>query len=134
MGHNAPVCEFGDGQVGAVENQVSRGRCRQGSGCFGKDGIGEMSQENAVCVIVGSQIYMAVCEDVRCVEHAVVFTMEGVMAMVTSAGGAVAAVMVMVAVLVVLAGHAEAYDVAVVVVRHDGVHHRQQEGHGDQQA
>ena len=75
---------------------------------------------------------MAVCEDVRCVEHAVVFTMEGVMAMVTSAGGAVAVVMV--AVLVVLAGNAEAHDVAVVVVRNDGMDHRQQEGHGDQQA
>ena len=132
MGHNAPVCEFGDGQVGAVENQASRGRCRQGSGCFGKDGIGEMSQENAVCVIVGSQIYMAVCVDVRCVEHAVVFAMEGVMAVVAAAGGAVAVVMV--AVLVVLAGHAEAHDVAVVVVRDGRMHHRQQEGQRDEVA
>ena len=77
---------------------------------------------------------MAVGEDIRHVEHAVVFAMEGVMAVVAAAGGAVATVVVMVAVLLVLAGHAEAHDVAVVVVRHDGVYHRQQEGHGDQQA
>lgn len=77
---------------------------------------------------------MAVDENIRHVEHAVVFAMEGVMAVVATAGGAVAVVVVMVAVLFVLAGHAEAYDVAVVVVRHDGMHHRQQEGHGDQQA
>lgn len=77
---------------------------------------------------------MAVDEDVRHVEHAVVITMEGVMAVVAAAGGAIAAVVVMVAVLFVLAGHAETHDVAVVVVRYDGMHHRQQEGHGDQQA
>lgn len=28
MGHNAPVCQIQHGQVGAVENQASRGRCR----------------------------------------------------------------------------------------------------------
>ena len=77
---------------------------------------------------------MTVGEDVWHVEHAVVFAMEGVMAVVATAGGAVAAVVVMVAVLFVLAGHAETHDVAVVVVRHDGMGHRQQEGHGDQQA
>ena len=76
---------------------------------------------------------MAVDEDIRHVEHAVVFTMEGVMAVVAAAGGAVAAVVVVVvALLFVLAGHAEAYDVAVVVVWNDGMGHRQQEGHGDQ--
>ena len=76
---------------------------------------------------------MTVGEDVRHVEHAVVFAMEGVMAVVAAAGGAVAVavVMVVVALLFVLAGHAEAHDVAVVVVRHDGMDHRQQEGHGD---
>lgn len=77
---------------------------------------------------------MAVDEDIRHVEHAVVFTMKGVMTVVAAAGGTVAAVLVMVAVLFVLAGHAEAHDIAVVVVRHDGMHHRQQEGNGDQQA
>ncbi len=77
---------------------------------------------------------MTVGEDVWHVEHAVVFAMEGVMAVVAAAGGAVAAVMVVVALLFVLAGHAEAHDVAVVVVRHDGMGHRQQEGHGNQQA
>ena len=77
---------------------------------------------------------MTVDEDIRHVEHAVVITMEGVMAVVAAAGGAIAAVVVMVAVLFVLAGHAEAHDVAVVVVRNDGMCHRQQEGHGDQQA
>ena len=77
---------------------------------------------------------MAVGEDVWHVEHAVVFAMEGVMAVVAAAGGAVAAVVVVVALLFVLAGHAEAHDVAMVVVRNDGMGHRQQEGHGDQQA
>ena len=75
---------------------------------------------------------MTVGEDVWHIEHAVVFAMEGVMAVVATAGGAV--VVVVVALLFVLAGHAEAHDVAVVVVRHDGMGHRQQEGHGNQQA
>ena len=67
-------------------------------------------------------------------EDAVVFAMEGVMVVVAAEGGAVVVIVVAIAVVMLFAGHAEAHDVAVVVVRDGRMHHRQQEGQRDEVA
>ena len=65
-------------------------------------------------------------------KDAVVFAMEGVMVVMAAEGGAV--IVIVVAIVMLFAGHAEAHDVAVVVVRDGRMHHRQQEGQRDEVA
>ena len=65
-------------------------------------------------------------------EDAVVVAVQGVMVVMAVEGGA--AVVIAVAIVMLFAGHAEAHDVAVVVVRDGRMHHRQQKGQRDEVA
>ena len=67
-------------------------------------------------------------------EDAVVVAVQGVMVVMAAEGGAVVVIVVAVAIVMLFAGHAEAHDVAMMVVRDGSVYKGQQEGQRDEVA
>jgi hypothetical protein len=119
---------LGDGDIVGIEGVVVCGGGEVLAVDLRDGGGAEMVLQGVIEKKVRGDVVAVGGSDVGHRKDAVVFAMEGVMVVVAAEGGAVVVIVVAIAVVMLFAGHAEAHDVAVMVMRDGSVYEGQHEG------